>query len=74
MTDEFTPVADENTAVQSVAEASIATELVAEAPVVQAFPETELHAQLRSYIDTFGGFATARMHQLVDELNTLFRG
>lgn len=36
------------------------------------FVTSTLHAELRDHIDQFGGFAIGRLHQLLEEMRTLF--
>lgn len=50
------------------------------APVVEAvavvapvdFASSTLHSELLNHIETFGGFATARLHQILEEMRNLF--
>ena len=55
-------------AVESVVEA---VAVVAPAKPVD-FASSTLHSELLNHIDSFGGFATARLHQILEEMRNLF--
>ena len=46
---------------------------IAAAPAAPAFETTQLHADLVAHIEAFGGYAAARLHQLLGEMRELFK-